>query len=34
VQGYRTMLVAMKILDHEEVKNFIEECNTAEKDLY
>ena len=30
VKGYRTLLMAMKVLDEKEVKDFLESCEKAE----
>jgi hypothetical protein len=31
--GYRTLLIAMRVLDHEEVEQFVKNCDEAEKDV-
>jgi phospholipid-transporting ATPase len=33
VKGYRTLLMAMKVLDEDEVKEFLESCEKAEQNL-
>ena len=33
VKGLRTLLFSMKILDHDEVKKFLDECKEAESDV-
>ncbi len=33
VKGFRTLLMAMKVLDEKEVKDFIKECEIAELNL-
>ncbi|CDW77273.1 phospholipid-translocating p-type flippase family [Stylonychia lemnae] len=33
VKGYRTLLMAMKVLDEDEVKTFLEDCGKAEQNL-
>jgi magnesium-transporting ATPase (P-type) len=33
VKGYRTLLMAMRVLDEEEIKEFMESCERAESNL-
>lgn len=33
VKGYRTLLMAMKVLDEQEVKDFLNKCEEAERNL-
>jgi hypothetical protein len=33
VKGYRTLLMAMRLLDKDEVDKFLKDCETIEKNL-
>jgi len=33
VKGFRTLLMAMRVLEENEVKDFLQKCENAEKDL-
>jgi len=33
VKGFRTLLMAMKVLDENEVKDFLNKCEEAERNL-
>ena len=33
VKGFRTLLMAMKVLDEQEVKQFLNKCEEAERNL-
>ena len=33
IQGYRTLLVAMKVIDQRELNEFLNKCKRAENDL-
>lgn len=33
MDGYRTLLIAMRVLDAEEANEFVTECSLAESDI-